>query len=178
VVLSVAVRLRKASFSVEHFMHYGVPCSYNFGSGPRRSLAPGLRGWFATVRDRHRSWPAGIHLRDPRSRVSALQHESHDLGTSIAVPSILALVALGVSLFPAWRAGPYGPDHRFASRITCGGSASPRGLPTQCSRTVKAGNTRYGPRYRCTRLRLPWRGRSRVRLEPPYATRADINLWL
>ncbi len=28
----------------------------------------------------------------------------HDLGTFIAVPSILALVALGASLFPAWRA--------------------------------------------------------------------------
>ena len=28
----------------------------------------------------------------------------HDLGTFIAVPSILALVALGASMFPAWRA--------------------------------------------------------------------------
>jgi ABC-type lipoprotein release transport system permease subunit len=28
----------------------------------------------------------------------------HDIATFIAVPSILALVALGASLFPAWRA--------------------------------------------------------------------------
>jgi ABC-type antimicrobial peptide transport system permease subunit len=28
----------------------------------------------------------------------------HDLGTFITVPSILALVALGASMFPAWRA--------------------------------------------------------------------------
>jgi len=38
--------------------------------------------------------------------IGALLYETspHDLGTFIAVPSILALVALGASMFPAWRA--------------------------------------------------------------------------
>jgi putative ABC transport system permease protein len=40
------------------------------------------------------------------SAVASLLYDTspHDLGTFIAVPSILALVALGASLFPAWRA--------------------------------------------------------------------------